>query len=297
MIKFCPECGVKLDKEFKFCPECGFALENIKNENSPDNDSTEPVVCKNCGEENSPENTICAGCGIKLQDSSEAPQPKKAQSNKHSNKSSKADQRKSKDNRGGKRVVEEKPVKALSPKTLIGIIGIGLITILAILLLTGQFDTENVTVNNAGTNQLQNSGVDLGNLQKINDMEAKLRANPGDNALLLALAHLKNDSGLYEQAIVDYRKYLKAKPGDADARIDMGVCYYNLGDNKTAISEMEEALKYNPHHQIGFLNLGVVNLSAGNIEKSDDWFKKAIQENPNNDIAKRAKELLESHGK
>ena len=25
-IKFCPECGKKLEEGFKFCPECGFAL-------------------------------------------------------------------------------------------------------------------------------------------------------------------------------------------------------------------------------------------------------------------------------
>ena len=23
-MKFCPECGAKLDKNFKFCPECGY---------------------------------------------------------------------------------------------------------------------------------------------------------------------------------------------------------------------------------------------------------------------------------
>ena len=25
-IKFCPECGRKIEESFKFCPECGFAL-------------------------------------------------------------------------------------------------------------------------------------------------------------------------------------------------------------------------------------------------------------------------------
>lgn len=31
-FKFCPECGIKFDKEYKFCPECGFSLKPKKQE-------------------------------------------------------------------------------------------------------------------------------------------------------------------------------------------------------------------------------------------------------------------------
>ena len=76
MVKFCPECGYKLVREFKFCPECGFELEKIKNDkNAEDQASNETIketgfvekkVCDNCGEENDIENIICSGCGVKL---------------------------------------------------------------------------------------------------------------------------------------------------------------------------------------------------------------------------------------
>jgi len=113
--------------------------------------------------------------------------------------------------------------------------------------------------------------------------------------LLLQLAHLRNDSGFFQQAINNYQTYLEKKPNDVDARIDMGVCYYNLKNFKKAIEEMEKAVKIKPNHQIGLLNLGVVNLTAGNAAKSAEWLKKAIKVNPNSEFGKRAQELLNAH--
>ncbi len=112
---------------------------------------------------------------------------------------------------------------------------------------------------------------------------------------LLELAHLKNDSGLFEAAIKNYTTYLAKNPKNADARVDMGVCYFNLQDFPNAIKEMETALKYVPNHQIAHLNLGVVNLSAGNLEKSKEWLKKAYELNPNNEIGQKANQLLNNH--
>ena len=76
MSKFCPECGLKLEKEFKFCPECGVNLENLKQQNSSNDEINDVVLCDNCGEENSPENFVCAGCGIKLKDKPQAKEVK-----------------------------------------------------------------------------------------------------------------------------------------------------------------------------------------------------------------------------
>ena len=60
MSKFCPECGLKLEKEFKFCPECGVNLESLNQQKFPPEDETkEVVVCDNCGEENSSVQNAC----------------------------------------------------------------------------------------------------------------------------------------------------------------------------------------------------------------------------------------------
>lgn len=183
--------------------------------------------------------------------------------------------------------------KQLDPKVIFGIFGGGAIIILMIILTTGVFDSPKV--NPSSISPQTGSGVNLGNVQLINELEEKIKLNPEDHKTLLELAHLKNDSGLFEQAIINYKTYLELHPDDADARIDMGVCYFNLRDYENAKKEMLKALEYSPKHQIGHLNLGVVSLSAGNMAESKEWFRKAIDIDPTTDVAKRAEELLKSH--
>lgn len=190
--------------------------------------------------------------------------------------------------------------KSLDIKAIYGLVLGGIILIFLVLYLSGVFDASKIppanTMNfNNQQPQTQQPGVDLSAIQKINELEAKVKANPNDHQSLLELAHLRMDSGFYEQAIQNYRSYLEHHPEDADVRIDMGVCYFNLKDFNTAITEMEKALQFQPKHQIGHLNLGVVNLNAGNIEKAKDYFKKAVEINPNTEAGKKAQQLLTSH--
>ena len=188
--------------------------------------------------------------------------------------------------------------KTLNPRVLYGIL-IGGFAVMAIIILTsGLLDSAQVTPSVMNQNQVQpntNSGVNLNSMQMINDLEAKVKQNPEDYKSLLEMAHLKNDSGLFEAAIQNYKTYLDKNPKDADARVDMGVCYFNLKDYPNAIKEMETALKHVPNHQIAHLNLGVVNLSAGNIEKSKEWLKKAYDLNPTSEVGKKAEQLLNNH--
>ena len=188
--------------------------------------------------------------------------------------------------------------KTLNPKVLYGILIGGFAVIAIIILTSGILDSAPVNTSVMNQNQVvpnTNSGVNLNNMQMINDLEAKIKQNPEDYKSLLELAHLKNDSGLFEAAIQNYKTYLDKNPKDADARVDMGVCYFNLQDYPSAIKEMETALTYVPNHQIAHLNLGVVNLSAGNIEKSKEWLKKAYDLNPTSEVGKKAEQLLNNH--
>ena len=230
--------------------------------------------CGECGFEFDRDYKFCPECGIKVS-------------------------RSSNERKTGKITKQEKvkPVavddKQLDPKVIVGIFGGGAIIILLIFLLTGKFDSPGTTQTSMPPQT--GSGVDLNNLQLINQLEEKVKLNPEDHQTLLDLAHLKNDSGLFEQAIINYKSYIELHPDDADARIDMGVCYFNLQDFETAKKEMLKALEYSPKHQIGHLNLGVVTLSAGNLEESKEWFRKTIEIDPASDVAKRAEELLKSH--
>jgi tetratricopeptide (TPR) repeat protein len=115
-----------------------------------------------------------------------------------------------------------------------------------ILFAAGVFDKPNSVTTNKAVTQNQNSGIDLSAVQKINELEAAVKANPENNEALLELAHLRNDSGMFEKAIENYKEYLSRVPADADARIDMGVCYYNLGRYNEAIDAMKKLLNIAP---------------------------------------------------
>ena len=304
MFKFCPKCGSNLNEDFKFCPYCGYQLNKISEPQeekvtNAGHQTLGVIICDNCGEENSLGNNLCTNCGIKLKEGTlkqkaqrqvKSPVKEKQVHLKQSNKQSKI-------LKGNIQSLPNIPAKQLELKNIFiiggGIIGVGLV----ILLFSGVFDKADSSLNNQTTNigQNQSSGVDPSNLQRINELEAKVKADSSDTETLLQLAHLRNDSGLYEEAITNYKEYLDKVPDNADARVDMGVCYYNLGKYDEAIREMTKTLEYKPDHQIAHLNLGIVNLAAGNLEESKKWLKKAVTLNPDSEIGKKAQELLQSH--
>jgi tetratricopeptide (TPR) repeat protein len=310
MVKFCPVCGYKLVQEFKFCPECGFELEKVRQVtntedrvtlNEPkENIFVDKIICNNCGEENDLENINCYECGAKLTDSitreiEQKPvnQHEKITSNVKSGPVVKS--AKTKKNKIESKSFHAIKVKSLNKAKTIAIISIGTGLAILMLIFSGLLNTLIVPGNTSSVNTSQNSGIDVKNLKKINDLEAVVKTNPLDTASILELANLKNDAGMFEQAIVNYKQYLSLVPNDPAARIDMGICYYNLQNFDTAINEMEQALKYDPKLQIGYLNLGIVNLAAGKMEKSQEWLKKAVNIDPNSENGKKAQELLSSH--
>lgn len=230
--------------------------------------------CNQCGAKLESSYKFCPECGTKFSGSKNVKQNSESVKN-----------------------VSDSNEKNLNPKVLYGILGGGIVIILLILFFTGSFESEPVVDNTVMQNQQTGttSGVNMNNMKLINDLEAQVKANPDDYNSLLQLAHLRNDSGMFEAAIKDYKTYLDKNPKDADARVDLGVCYFNLQDFTNAIKEMETALKYVSDHQIAHLNLGVVNLSAGNVEKSKEWLQKAYNLNPTNEIGKKAEQLLKNH--
>jgi TolA-binding protein len=297
-MAFCPDCGEELKAEYKFCPSCGYNLQDtgdIRQSSHTDSTETEVVICDNCGTENPAGTEVCEGCGVRLSRDTKVVKkqvPQKAQiEKKYSRK--KATKEKEKLPKGSK--VSTQNVKEIDSKKILGIIVAVVGGCFIILLAAGVFDKPVSSSVNTNVTQNQGSGVDLSDLQKINELEERVKNNPDDAKSLLDLAHLRNDSGMFEKAIEDYQKYLKIVPSDADARVDMGVCYYSLRRYDEAIKEMKKALEYKPDHQIAHLNLGIVNLAAGNIDKSREWLRKAVNLNPNSEVGKRAQELLSLH--
>lgn len=277
MEKSCINCGKFVEDNYKFCPSCGTGISDIN-----------MIICSNCGNENTHNESFCTECGAKL--NSDNVKREKRDEGEYVKKSQNEKKKKTV-GRFSHKHKKESVEKSLSKGKLYSII-VGAFGLILILLISqGMFDQ---TITNS-VPPSSNPQVILANLPKINELSAQVKANPNNMELLLELAHLRNDSGFFQQAINNYHTYLEKKPNNVDARIDMGVCYYNLKNFPKAIEEMERAIKIKPTHQIGLLNLGVVNLTAGNLEKSKEWLNKAINVDPNSQIAKRAKELLNAH--
>ena len=237
MIKFCPECGNKLDKEYAFCPNCGYELVQVRKELNKNKSSfVKPGVITPASQNN------------------------------------------------------------LRMNKLLAIIGALLLLVAGILLSSGIFDIPKVKeIVQAPVENNQNSGVDLSSINEIKSLVDKVSSNPEDSQAQLQLANLKHDSGMFESAIINYKKYLEANPSDADARVDMGVCYFGLKNYTEAITEMKKAIQYNPKHQLAFINLGIVSLSAGSLDEAKKYWQKAVDLDPGSENGLKAKELLESH--
>jgi tetratricopeptide (TPR) repeat protein len=287
-VKYCIECGFKLEGEFKFCPNCGNPISTSKDtlQNKRVVEPKQVVVCTNCGEENPGENSVCFSCGILLMDKKSFKSEKQPKRNLQKN--STPEKINSKQN-----IITEE--KVLDNKRILIISSAVILVFIIALIASGVFDSR-VQSDLIQTNtQSQDPGVNMTNMQEISELENKVAANPEDIESTLHLAHLLQDSGLFEKAITNYKKYLDKNQENADARVDMAICYYNLSDYNTAIAEMEAAIKYQPKHQIAHLNLGIVNLTARNIEASKMWFQKTVDIDPNSEAGKRAQELLTSH--
>ena len=132
-------------------------------------------------------------------------------------------------------------------------------------------------------------------LARLDATREAAEANPDSPDALLAYAHALHDSGMPEQAIVQYKRYLEFVPDNPDARVDLGICYFETKDYATAIAEMEQAVAGHPDHQLGNYNLGIVNLNAGNKDKAREWFEKARDIDPASPHGQNASQLLEQH--
>jgi len=246
-------------------------------------------ICRVCGEVVDEKDKFCSSCGSAIngkKTSVGVQQIDKVESVKVKAVGGKKNQTKEK-------VTNEKEqIKKLSNTKLVYIAFFLIIVVGVILYSSGVFD-QPVTPALQDVSSFH-GGVDLQNLQRINDLENELKQNP-DQKKLLELAHLLNDSGFKEKAVEKYKVYLKADSKNPDVLVDMGVCYYDLGKYDDAQNLMKEALKQKPDHQIAHLNLGVISIAAGKHDEAVEWWKKTVAINPNSDIAKRAQELINSH--
>ena len=301
----CGGCGKEVSSDYKFCPYCGSEIDIIQQDETAQAVSgiVELIICSNCGDENPASDKTCNNCGTVLSGNKiekqaySAPKPavKPEPAVKQVN-TVKPVQKNKKQKSKAAPGQQVKQANDFSNQKILLIFGGILVIALVVMFASGAFDSPApVATQEAMAPQQEQPGVDLSMMQKINEFESAVQANPADMEKTLQLGHMLMDSRLFERAIIYYKKFLAVKPADTDVMVDMGVCFFELRDYATADSVMQSALKINPRHQIALMNLGVVNMNWGKMDKAKDWLQKAVDVNPSSEQGIRAKSLLESH--
>ncbi len=261
-------------------------------------------MCEVCGSENDPHNETCDVCGALIENSEskeisieEKPEIKEEKKSPIQKKETKVQSKK--ENKKNHSVPKKETGKEISVTKFYYLVGILAIVGVFIIFSSGIFDDPIPAVNtNVSSNMPDDhnhSSVDLSSVQRINDMEQALKTNPNDHETLLRLAHLLNDSGYYERAIVKYKEYLKTHTNEPDVLVDLGVCYFSLQDYPNAEKYMKEALTLAPQHQIAHFNLGIVTVNQNKNSEAISYWNKAIEINPASEIATKAKDLINQY--
>ena len=119
-------------------------------------------------------------------------------------------------------------------------------------------------------------------LEELADLRAALFNNWG--IALSKLARIKNDLGLFEEAMEKYEKAITIKPDDHEAFNNWGNALYELAKIKNdpglfeeAIEKYEKAITIKPDYHEAFYNWGNVLSNLAEINNDSGLFEEAIE--------------------
>jgi tetratricopeptide (TPR) repeat protein len=121
---------------------------------------------------------------------------------------------------------------------------------------------------------LSRSGVARGKLDRyVQGKLANMYADIGDVYL---------SSGLYGEAITEYRRALTLGPTFADIRCKLAGALRDEGEREAAIAEYEEVIRQNPQYVPARLNLGLSLLASGRKDEAAKHWKVVLEISPGN---------------
>ena len=319
---FCPNCGTKLSDQHgptAASPEFGMtksesltsadqAVHNIESVSAISSSETdEAIVCSTCGFQNPVGARSCELCGAFLRRAEKSSNHLKGSAEK---KSPLVSEKPKQSKTGSDAVIREKREELKWEHTasrrrfhlnVIQTVSVAAVLLLGGILVYGVMTTKSVTPqqdNTAGADAQQQASTTPPSadvLHEIDRLRQIVDKNPADLVSTLRLSNMLQDNGMYDQAVVYYKRYLDKIPDNIDARVDYGVTLYEGGHTQEAIDQLDRAIRMNPNHQKAFFNLGIVYLNAGEIDKSNDALKKSVQIDPRSDVGKQAQQILQEH--
>jgi cytochrome c-type biogenesis protein CcmH/NrfG len=126
-------------------------------------------------------------------------------------------------------------------------------------------------------------------------LEAALKSNPKDLALLIRLGNLYSDHRVLAKAIEYYTRALNLDPKNVKVRTDLGSVYWYSGFPDKAVMEYKKSLSVDPSHYQTLFNLGMVYENGFNdhAQAISTW-EKLVQIYPQNPNREQVERLIES---
>ena len=131
-------------------------------------------------------------------------------------------------------------------------------------------------------------GFDSGDTQLIMQAVQKFRdvidINPNNTEALLGLASLCVQSGVFDKAIVYYKKYLELKPEDLQAKTDYAMATFKIGELEQGDKLLEEVLKVDDKFFPAYAVGAIAFAQSEDKEKSKLYYEKAKQYAPSKEV-------------
>ncbi|MGC3998170.1 MAG: tetratricopeptide repeat protein [Anaeromyxobacter sp.] len=135
---------------------------------------------------------------------------------------------------------------------------------------TGKYKEAQETYRHA----MAKSGANHGKLDRyVQGKLANMYADIGDVYL---------SSGLYPEAVAEYRRALSLGPAFVDIRAKLAGALRDGGERDAAIAEYEEVVKQSPSFVPARLNLGLVLFAAGRKEEAIKHWQTVLEISPGN---------------
>lgn len=134
----------------------------------------------------------------------------------------------------------------------------------------------------------QNNNAEAG----IQQMQARLAANPNDFATLSTLADMYFETSRYIDAFQTYDRAIAVNPLCADCYNDRGLCLFYIGDATSALESFDKAVAIDPGFVHAWLSKGFVLTSLGRFQEAVAPLNKVKELDTTGQLALQADEFL-----
>ena len=126
----------------------------------------------------------------------------------------------------------------------------------------------------------------------VTDLETKLKADPTNDSLELALANALYDVGNHAQAKMHYAEYLKTNPQDLDATTDFATSVAAAGNIDSAVIVLNSVLAKDAKHQRAAFNMAIMYRQKENRDSIIYWLQRVADIDSTSPTGKGALDIL-----